>query len=61
MNSSHEKRNDNFVLARSFAIRHGFSVEQIIRYCETGKIQGACFDRILWQWVLYPPVRLLIR
>lgn len=61
MNHDHEKRNGDFILARSFAVNHGFRVEQIIRYCETGRIQGACFDRTLWQWVLYPPVRLLIR
>jgi len=61
MNPNHEKRNGDFILARSFARNHGLRVEQIIHYCETGRIQGARFDRTLWQWVLYPPVKLLIR
>lgn len=61
MNQRHEIRTGCSVLARSFAVSHGLRIEQVIRYCETGRIPGARFDRVLWQWVLYPPVKLLIR
>ena len=55
------KENIKPVLARSYAIAHGLRVGQVIHYCRTGKIIDARFDRDLWQWVLYPPVKLLIR
>lgn len=57
------KRKENImpVLARSYAVSHGFRVGRFIHYCRTGKVSGARFDRDLWQWVLYPPVKLLIR
>lgn len=61
MKKTHETRSGCAVLARSFAVRHGLRIEQVIRYCESGKIPGARFDRVLWQWVLYPPFKLLIR
>lgn len=49
------------VLARNFALSHGLRIEQVVHYCRTGRIAGARFDRVLWQWVLFPPVKLLIR
>ncbi len=60
MRKPHETRSGRAVLARSFAVRRGLRIEQVIRYCESGKIPGARFDRELWQWVVYPPVKLLI-
>lgn len=60
MNQRNEIRTGRFVLARSFASSRGLRVDQVIRYCEAGKIPGARFDRVLWQWVLYPPFKLLI-
>ena len=61
MNQRHEVSPGRVVLARSFAVNHGLRIEQVIRYCETGRILGARFDRVLWQWVLQLPVKLLIR
>lgn len=60
MKKRFEIRSGRAVLARNFAIKHGLRIEQVIRYCESGKIPGARFDRELWQWVVYPPVKLLI-
>ncbi len=60
MKQLNEARSSNPVLARSFAISRGLRIAQVIRYCERGKIPGARFDRVLWQWVVYPPVKLLI-
>lgn len=59
MNKKHEVQADSPVLARNFAISRGLRVSQVIRYCESGKIPGARFDRVLWQWVLYPPIKLI--
>lgn len=59
MNKKHEFQSFSPVLARSFAVSHGLRVSQVIRYCESGKIPGARFDRVLWQWVLYPPIKLV--
>ncbi|MEQ1720354.1 MAG: hypothetical protein ABL887_04490 [Nitrosomonas sp.] len=58
-----KRRNESCkpVLARSYAVAYGLRVGQVIHYCRTGKISGARFDRDLWQWVLYPPIKLLIR
>lgn len=61
MGKLNEVQSGSPVLARNFAISHGLRIEQVIRYCETGKIPGARFDRVLWQWVVYPPIKLLIR
>ena len=61
MNQRHEIRTGRSVLARSFAVSHGLRIEQVIRYCETGRIPGGRFDRVLWQWVLQLPVKLLSR
>lgn len=61
MKKSHEIRSGSPVLARSFAVSHGLRIGQVIRNCESGRIPGARFDRELWQWVVYPPVKLLIR
>ncbi|MBX3617479.1 hypothetical protein [Nitrosomonas sp.] len=61
MKKTHETQSGRPVLARSFAASHGLSVGQFIHYCRTGKITGARFDRHLWQWVVYPPCKLLIR
>lgn len=60
MKRHHESRSGRFVLARTFASSRGIRIERVIRYCETGRIPNARFDRILWQWVIYPPFRLLI-
>ena len=61
MKQSNEARFGRPVLARSFAVSHGLRVGQVIHYCRTGKIAGARFDRELWQWVVYPPFKFLIR
>lgn len=47
------------ILARNFAENHGLRIDRFIRYCEAGRVSGARFDRVLWQWVVYPPVKLL--
>lgn len=60
MKPLNEIRSGRPVLARSFAVSHGLRVGQVIHYCRTGKIAGARFDRELWQWVVYPPFKLLI-
>ena len=49
------------VLAKTFASEHGLRPGQVEHYCRTGRIPGARFDRVLWNWVLYPPVKLLVR
>lgn len=60
MKKMHDIDSGKPVLARSFAVSHGLRVGQVIHYCRTGKIAGARFDRELWQWVVYPPFKLMI-
>ena len=61
MKRRHEVSNRRFILARNFAVNHGLRFEQVVHLCETGRISDARFDRILWNWVLYLPVKLLVR
>ncbi|MBX3631211.1 MAG: hypothetical protein KF908_15175 [Nitrosomonas sp.] len=61
MNRNNETRCRRFVLARNFAESHGIRIDRFIHYCETGRVSGARFDKVLWQWVVYLPVKLLSR
>jgi hypothetical protein len=45
--------------AATFAKLAGLSKGQVVYYCQKGRIDGAKFDRITWQWRIYPPARLL--
>ena len=44
----------------TFAHVSGLSKGQIVHYCRKGRIEGAKFDRVTWQWRIYSPARLLL-
>lgn len=44
----------------TFSERTGVRVGQLAHYCRIGRIEGARFDRKLWQWRIYPPAKLLL-
>lgn len=44
---------------QTFAEKTGIRIGQLAHYCRTGRIEGARFDRKLWQWRIYAPARLL--
>lgn len=37
----------------------GIRKSQLLHYCRKGRIEGAKFDHVLWQWRIYPPARLV--
>ena len=47
------------ILARNFALNHGLRLNQVVHYCRTGQIVKVKFDRVLWNWVIFEPVKLI--
>ena len=43
----------------AFAEKTGIRIGQLLHYCRIGRIEGARFDRMLWQWRIHAPARLL--
>lgn len=43
----------------SFALQTGIRPAQLLYYCRKGRIDGARFDRTLWQWRIYAPAKLI--
>lgn len=44
----------------ALSLQTGLRVGQLAHYCRLGRIEGAVFDRVLWQWRIYPPARLVL-
>jgi hypothetical protein len=44
----------------AFSSQTGIRVGQLAHYCRIGRIQGARFNRILWQWRIHAPAKLVI-
>lgn len=44
----------------TFSLRTGVRVGQLAHYCRIGRIEGAQFDRTLWQWRIHSPARLIM-
>ena len=43
----------------AFSLQSGVRVDQLLYYCRKGRIEGARFDRALWQWRIHAPAKLL--
>jgi hypothetical protein len=43
----------------AFSLQSGVSVDLLLHYCRKGRIEGARFDRTLWQWRIHAPAKLL--
>lgn len=44
----------------AFSKMTGIRTGQLAHYCRLGRIEGAKFDRVLWQWRIYPPAKLVL-
>ena len=44
----------------TFSRQTGIRVGQLAHYCRLGRIEGAQFDRVLWQWRIHSPAKLLL-
>ena len=43
-----------------FARQTGIRKGQLLYYCQKGRIEGAQFNKTLWQWRIFQPAKLLI-
>jgi hypothetical protein len=44
----------------TFSLQTGIRVGQLSHYCRLGRIEGARFDRVLWQWRIHAPAKLIL-
>jgi hypothetical protein len=44
----------------AFSLQTGIRVGQLAHYCRIGRIEGARFNRTLWQWRIHSPARLVM-
>ncbi len=44
----------------AFSLQTGVRVGQLAHYCRLGRIEGARFDLVLWQWRIHAPARLVL-
>ena len=42
-----------------FALSAGFTVDQVRKYCQAGRITGARKHPLSGHWFIYPPAKLL--
>lgn len=49
------------VSARAFAERLNVSQDQVVRWCDSGRIFGARRHPLTKKWWIYPPAKLLPR
>lgn len=61
MSKLHATQPARGTLARNFALNHGLRLDQVIHYCRTGQIVKVKFDRVLWNWVIFEPAKLILK
>jgi hypothetical protein len=54
-------KNGQGLSLEAFSRISGIRVGQLLYYCRKGRIQGAEFNRTVWQWRIYPPAKLVFR
>lgn len=56
-NDSHQPHG---ISLATLSLQTGVRKGQLAHYCRIGRIEGARFDRSLWQWRIYPPAKLIM-
>lgn len=54
-------RNGHGLSLEAFSRLSGIRVGQLLFYCRKGRIQGAEFNRTVWQWRIHLPAKLVSR
>ena len=53
------KPNSPGISLEEFSSQTGIRKALLLHYCRKGRIEGALFDRISWQWRIHAPVRFI--
>lgn len=61
MSKSNVAKPGRATLARNFALSHGLRFGQVIHFCRTEQIVKVKFDRVLWNWVIFEPEKLILK